>query len=99
MNYLIIIINILFSEFKLSKVILHTDHAAVYRKLRPHRTSLYMFTLYKVLLVCIIFLISVLNIDFGYILGGSNEYPQSMFRAEKRKYSDSSIEKTSFLQP
>ena len=37
--------------------------------------------------VYIIFLISAKNIDYGYSLelpwrGGSNEYPQSMFRAE-----------------
>ena len=37
--------------------------------------------------VYIIFLTSALNIDCGYSLerprrGGSNEYPQSMFRAE-----------------
>ena len=43
--------------------------------------------------VNIIFLISALNIDFGYSLepphrGGSNEYPQSMFGAEIWQISD-----------
>ena len=32
-----------------------------------------------------IFHISAQNIDCGYSLGGSNEYPQSMFLAEIRK--------------
>ena len=41
--------------------------------------------------VYIIFLIFAENIDCGYSLepprrGGSNEYPQSMFSAEKEKY-------------
>ena len=43
--------------------------------------------------VYIIFLISAQNIDCGYLLelprrGGSNEYPQSMLRAEIRKISE-----------
>ena len=29
------------------------------------------------------FHISAQNIDFGYVLGGSNEYPQSMFFEQK----------------
>ena len=52
--------------------------------------------------VYIIFLISAQNIDCGYSLepprqGGSNEYPQSMFRAEIWKISEFFIRKFPFF--
>ena len=53
--------------------------------------------------VYIIFLISAQNIDGGYSLepprwGGSNEYPQSMFWAEKWKISEFFIWKFSVFR-
>ena len=55
----------------------------------PHKPHFYIIKL-GFTGVYIIFLISVQSIDCGYSLelphwGGSNEYPQSMFRAEIRK--------------